>query len=89
MAIAGLRDSFCCVIYCDVPVLSQRKIAPDTIEVILYDQEQNRGNPATLAVTENEWKSFSRSVLVPRAHGRRAHVLRNWNEYRQYAEPKE
>jgi len=89
MATLSPATSFSCVVFRDVPVLSQRKIASGQLELMLYDQARNRGNPETIVVTENDWRSFSRVMLVPRLHGRRAHVLRNWSEYCQYAEPKE
>ena len=85
----SVAEYFSCVVYNDVPVISQQKLSADCIEVTLYDQPHNRGNPETLWITENEWKSFSRTLLVPRLHGRRAHVLRNWEQFCQYAVPKE
>lgn len=81
--------SFGFMAYAGEPVLSQRSVGHGLIEVTFYDQPDNRSNPQIQVVTESEWNSFSKRMLMPREHGRRAHVLRNWHQYQQYAREKE
>lgn len=75
-------ENFGFVTYNDRPVLSQHEIA-GMIEITYYDQPQNE------IVSEDDWTLSSKLMLMPRKHGRRAHVLRNWQQYKQYATEKE
>lgn len=80
MRVDTVTENFGFLTYKDEPVFSQRAIAPGLIEVVFYGKSIN-----SEIVTEDEWNSFSTPMLMPRVRGRRAHVLRNWHEYKQYA----
>lgn len=75
-------ENFGFVTYNDKPVLFQHEIATGLIEITYYDQSQE-------IVNEDDWTSSSKLMLMPRKHGRRAHVLRNWDKYKHYATEKE
>ena len=79
-------ESFGFITYNDRPVASQRAAANGCIEVKFYDQPND---PERLdlveIVSEDDWNSFSARVLMPKERGRRAHILRNWREYKEYA----
>lgn len=69
-------DTYRLIVFKDRPVLSQRKFDAESIEVIFYD------NPsAPEIVHENDWKSFAKSVFVPKSLGPRKRVAHNWDKY--------
>ena len=72
-------ETYRLVVFNNRPVLFQRKFDADHLEVVFYD------NPAAPEIIhENDWKSFSKNVFVPKTLGPRKRVAHNWGKYSKY-----
>ncbi len=79
MNLSTQYETYRLVVYQDRPVLSQRKFDAERLEVIFYD------NPSLPEIVhENDWKSFSKNVFVPKKLGPRKRVAHNWSKYSKY-----
>lgn len=79
MTTRSVHETYRLVVFKNRPVLSQYKFDEEHLEVTFYD------NPSSSEIVhENDWKSFSKNVFVPKTLGPRKRVAHNWDKYSKY-----
>lgn len=66
-------DSYRIIVFDELPVREQCRVN-DLIKVSFY-------NGTEKLVQERDWRTQSRSVLIPKNLGGRKHVVKNWKQY--------
>ena len=69
------NSKFLMLLYKNKPVQNQKSVWGG-VEVTFYNRER-------LTVSELEWRTHSRKVLVPRTYGSRKDVVKNWHKLGQ------